>query len=254
VQAQIEKRFGQYLRDSNGRLYGHPSGSDIQSQYLLAGLAQCGICGASLGALKRGNRDAQPAYVCLFHHKRGPSVCSNSYRINQDILDGALLDGVQGLLDERIVTDAVSLAVQQIRIEQTRLPDHQQHLERELGQVEGRLRGLVGAIATGRAMESVFAELEREEGKKKVLAAQLANLASLNRLASGDLARLEQNLSRRLHDIKALLGRHIPQARQLLRKIIDGRIVCTPFDDARGRGYALTATGSYAWLLTECAG
>ncbi len=51
--------------------------------------------------------------------------------------------------------------------------------------------------------------------------------------------------------MKALLGRHVPQTRQLLRKIIDGRIVCTPFDDNRGRGYALSATGTYAGLLGD---
>jgi hypothetical protein len=51
--------------------------------------------------------------------------------------------------------------------------------------------------------------------------------------------------------VKALLGRHVPQARQMLRKLIDGRILCTPFHDARGRGYTLTATGTYAGLLSE---
>jgi hypothetical protein len=45
------------------------------------------------------------------------------------------------------------------------------------------------------------------------------------------------------------LGRHIPHTRQLLRKLIHGRILCAPFDDARGRGYTLTATGTYAGLL-----
>ncbi|MET0515346.1 MAG: recombinase family protein [Nitrospiraceae bacterium] len=97
VQAQIDKRFGQYLRHSNGRLYGHPSGSDIESKYLLVGIAQCDICGASLGAMKRGSGGRQPSYMCLFHHRRGPSVCSNNQRINQDLMDGALLHGIQGL-------------------------------------------------------------------------------------------------------------------------------------------------------------
>ena len=113
----------------------------------------------------------------------------------------------------------------------TLLPGQQHSIERELAQVEGRLHRLVDAIATGRATESVFAELEREEGKKKVLAAQLANLTTLNYFANGDQT--------------------IPQTRQLLGKIIDGRILCTPFDDERGRGYTLEATGTYAGLLGD---
>jgi hypothetical protein len=51
--------------------------------------------------------------------------------------------------------------------------------------------------------------------------------------------------------VKGGLGRHVPQTRQLLRKLIPGRIVCAPFHDARGRAYAFTATGSYAGLLSE---
>jgi hypothetical protein len=39
---------------------------------------------------------------------------------------------------------------------------------------------------------------------------------------------------------------HVPQMRQMLRKLVPRRIVYAPFDDARGRGYALSDTGSYA--------
>ncbi len=251
VQNQITKRLGQYLRHSNGRLYGHPSGADIQSKYLLVGIAQCGACGASLAAMKRGSGGGQPSYMCLFHHKRGPSVCGNSQRINQDILDGALLKGIHGLLDEQIIAEAISRAVPHIQAEQAHMPDQRQELEREIAKAEGRLRRLVEAIATGRATEAVFAELEREEGKKKVLVHQLASLSTLTRLASMDATRLERNLCERIGDMKALLGRHVPQTRQLLRKIIDGRIVCTPFHDTRGRGYELAATGTYAGLLGD---
>ena len=52
-----------------------------------------------------------------------------------------------------------------------------------------------------------------------------------------------------LRDIKALLGRYVPETRQMLRKLIDGRVVCQPFQDDRGKGYEFTATGTYAGLL-----
>jgi hypothetical protein len=189
--------------------------------------------------------------MCLFHHKRGPSVCSNGQRINQDIMDGALLNGIQGLLDEQILMEAISRAVQQIRAGQATMPDKRQRLEREIALAEGRLRRLVEAIATGRLQKPFSLNWSGEEGKKKVLAAQLASVSTLDRLASVDSTRLERNLCERIGDMKALLGRHVPQTRQLLRKIINGRIVCTPFDDHRGRGYALSATGTYAGLLGD---
>jgi hypothetical protein len=73
--------------------------------------------------------------------------------------------------------------------------------------------------------------------------------------------RTERQLAMRAADVKGLLGRHVPQTRHLLHKPIQdeivngkrrpGRIVCTPFDDARGRGYVFTARASYAGLLSE---
>ena len=84
---QIDRRSAQYLRHANGRLYGHPAGADIQSRYLLVGIAQCGVCGGSLGALRRGKGGGHPSYMCLIHYKRGGSKCSNTLRINQLVLD-----------------------------------------------------------------------------------------------------------------------------------------------------------------------
>jgi hypothetical protein len=65
-----------------------------------------------------------------------------------------------------------------------------------------------------------------------------------------DGTRIERALAERVADVKGGLGRHVPHTRQLLRKLIPGRIRCAPFHDARGRGYVLTATGTYAGLLS----
>jgi hypothetical protein len=70
-------------------------------------------------------------------------------------------------------------------------------------------------------------------------------------LTSLDGKRIERALVERVADVKGLLGRHVPQTRQMLRKLISGRIQCVPFNDARGRGYNLAATGTYAGLLSE---
>lgn len=89
----------------------------------------------------------------------------------------------------------------------------------------------------------------KEEAAKKVLAGQLADVDRLARIVSLDAKRIEQDLRFRVADLKGLLGRHVPQARQMLRKLIDGNIICTPFTDERGKCYEVTATGSYAGLF-----
>ena len=58
------------------------------------------------------------------------------------------------------------------------------------------------------------------------------------------------DLRNRLGDIPGLLSRHLPQARQLLRKLLDGHITCEPIADEDGKpGYRFTATGTFDRLL-----
>jgi len=42
-------------------------------------------------------------------------------------------------------------------------------------------------------------------------------------------------------DLRGLLGRHVVQARQVVQLLLDGRLICTPFDNVRGRGQNRTA-------------
>ena len=65
-----------------------------------------------------------------------------------------------------------------------------------------------------------------------------------------DAKRLAKDLRSRLGDIPALFARHVPQARQMLRKLLDGHIVCEPIMEGGRAGYRFTATGTFDRLLT----
>jgi DNA invertase Pin-like site-specific DNA recombinase len=249
VDRKIRKTRHAFARTANGRLCGHPSGADLRSAYLLSGLAKCAICGGSLVAYKRKRGDGKDLYICVFHHKLGPAVCTNDHRIHQQTLDSALLHALKSVLDEQMIADAVRRALAEIRAGQTQFPDQRLALERQLSLVEARLRHLVEAIATGKATDAIYSELHKEEAEKKTLTGQLDNLEKLVRIISLDATRIERDLRARIADLKGLLGKHVPQTRQMLRKLLDGPILCTPFTDARGKGYEVTATGSYAGLF-----
>ena len=40
----------------------------------------------------------------------------------------------------------------------------------------------------------------------------------------------------------------IAQARQVVRQLLEGRLVCQPFEDAENLGYSFAATGTYRRL------
>ena len=50
--------------------------------------------------------------------------------------------------------------------------------------------------------------------------------------------------------LPALFARHVPQARQMLRKLIDGHILCESILEDGRPGYRFAATGTFDRLLT----
>ena len=66
-----------------------------------------------------------------------------------------------------------------------------------------------------------------------------------NKVVSLDAKRLAKDLRSRLGDLPALFARHVPQARQMLRKLLDGHIVCEPITEGGKAGYRFTVTGTF---------
>jgi site-specific DNA recombinase len=173
VQARLRAVGQQYLRTCDGRLHGHPSIADLRSPYLLSGIAQCGMCGGSLVGVPRGKDHGLRFYACSYHRTRGSQICTNALRINEGILDSALLHGLREVLDKKVIEAAIARALNHIRTDQVTYPDERLSIERQLSLTETRLCHLVDAIGTGRATEAVFAELQKVEAEKKALSAKL---------------------------------------------------------------------------------
>ena len=91
--------------------------------------------------------------------------------------------------------------------------------------------------------------LEAEHAKREGLRGQLALVDQRTDLAGQDQHALVTTLRARVGDLGGLLGRHVTQTRQILRKLLVGRLVCQPFDDGQRRGYRFTGTVTYERLL-----
>jgi len=251
VEARRRRAAESYLRQPRtGQLGGRRSGGDFESPYLLSGLGQCGVCGGSLVAMTRGHgRRRAKFYGCAYHHKRGATVCSNSVQLRQEILDGALLEAIGKVLDEQLVEAAVERALDRLRARRGKQADRGRELQRELALVEARMGHLLGAAKRGRATEVLLETLEAEATRKKAILRELGELEDRAAITSLDARRLTQELKTRATDARALLGRHVSQARRMLRALLEGRLVCEPFTEEGRRGYRFRATGTYAGLF-----
>ena len=252
VEERREQRSRLYLRGDDGRLLSQPTGEDRRSSYLLTSIAKCVVCGGSLVAIKRTakRKYIRTVYTCAYHHKRGNAICTNNVEIRQDILDSAILHAMNEALDERVLEASVVAALARIKNEQEKFPDQRATMERELSLIEARARRLLDLMGDGKGNQLMVKELDDLSDRKGILAQNLRKLDDLAQVADLDARRIAKDLRRRVEDIPGLFSRHVPLARQMLRKILDGHILCEPIMDGGKPGYRFTATGTFDGLLT----
>ena len=217
---------------------------DLESAYLLSGMARCSICGGALIAMTRDHGKTKGRrYGCSYHHKRGATICSNDVQIQQEVLDHALLQALSEALDERMIAAAVDRALAQLRSQREVQPDRRLAIERELSLIEAKEQHLVAAVSRGEAMEPLLAALKAEGERKKVLVQDLAGMDEVAKVVSLDAKRLQRDLNAQATDVRGLLAKHVPQARQMLRKLLVGRLDVTPIERNGQKGYRFEGTG-----------
>jgi hypothetical protein len=189
--------------------------------------------------------DTRRALGCLRFHKRGVNACRNGLRIRQDALDQAVLDVLAGALDAGVIADAVEAAVAELRSHHAEAARRRTVVRQELEAIATWERRLLDAIVDGDVSAGPIRDrLRAELGRRDALTAELTALEA----APLDTDQLVQDVAARAADLRNLLGRNVAQARQVVRLVLEGRLVCQPFDDESGRGYAFTATGTYRKL------
>jgi len=240
VQARLASATPWFAKmQQGGPLKGRPSHTD--SPYLLTGFATCGICRGSVATITRmhgtpPHRRPVRFYGCPIHEKRGNAMCSNRVVVRHEIVESAILSAISEVLDEKLLAHALDKALDRLHAESKQVQNRQPQIERDLNHIEGRIIRLLDVLADGKApKDEVVGRLNSEKAKKTCLIAELERVRLTDRQSS-DLARLKQALQCRLQDVRALLGRHTPHARVLLRKILTGKIEMTPLHDQQ-RGY-----------------
>jgi site-specific DNA recombinase len=242
VQTRRQARLDAIPRDpATGHLKGRPSWRDGHSDYLLPGLAACAVCGGSIRTLtfqygRRPRRHPVRFYVCAENQNRGPAVCGNDVRVRHDVLDHAILDALTGLLDAQMIDAAVDRALERLRAGQAGDLDRRGGIERELALVEHRLqRGLDTYLDGDGPMVELRARLAADKARKRALTAELERLEQASP-ARMDAERLRRLARERVADVRALLARHVPQTRQMLRAALTDLRV-SPISEGDRRGF-----------------
>jgi site-specific DNA recombinase len=249
VQAQILQRGATFAPHSPAAdRVGRP---DLESPYLLSGMAYCSECRGPLISATRSNGNGRVrVYQCAHHQKRGKAVCRNSVVLRQETLDDALIETVRSVLDERVVSAALDDALLRLRDGQEPDLDQRGRIARELALIESRKARLVEAIARGDDMEDLVSKLRTEEARRAALLVELGSLAVRDNVASLDAHRIKKQLGARAAEMRAVLGERTPETRQLLRRIVRDRIHCEPFREDGSVGYRYTIRATFGALLT----
>ena len=238
---RLEEARAVYLRGTNGQLWGQPA-RGVESKYLLVGLASCGVCGAGVSVRScLRSRHRYFYYVCTASYTRGPHVFGNGAHWAMDGLDRTVLDAIASqVLSPVALSRALTRALDLVVTAPTSSTGARAGLERDLRDVDARIEPLVGAIADGDPMPELLARLKQERGRTAALVAQLEALPRIDR------GQLQARAREKLADWRGLLERQASYGRQVLRKILIGRLTVTPEAD----GAHLTGTATWGKLFS----
>ena len=246
VQARLEGRASSFLRGRSGRLIGRPRGDDANPSHLLSGLLVCARCGRAIGPVV--GRPGSARYACASYHRRGVAACGNGLRVKVAALDAAVIEAVAARLASDVVAEAVRGAVVLLNAGQEEARGRRTAIAAELATIATRERRLLDALVDGDTALSVSIKgrMRDELARRDALAAELEAIETAKPLNAEALVR---DVETRAADLRGLLHRHPAQARQVLRLVLAReQFQCVPYDDARGRGYDVKATGTYAPL------
>ena len=244
-----------YLRGTKGQLWGRPERS-AESKYLLTGLARCATCNGSLYVKSRSHgKRRQYFYGCTSFHLRGSSVCANSVEVPIERSDDAVLSAIErDALQPQVVGEAIRKAMKRLtpQVAVSATADREA-AGKQLAGIERDLERLTAAITAGGELQTLVQAIHDRETERNTLRRKIAALEAVGRASAFDPQTVERQLRAKLEDWRGLLRRHVPQARQVLRKLLIGPIAFKAYRTGRSRGYEFSAPIGLGRILTGLA-
>jgi len=242
-----------YLRQTGGKLNGRPE-TGIESHNLMSGFLQCGACGGAMHAVKRTSRRGGPKVYFLCNGWRVNGSCDNAMSAHQIDIDRAVLEMFRhDVLSPDIIETVIRRAVQIYREEPDVYAERRERFASEALRLQAEIARLTEAIASGGQLAPLLDALKQREGRRADVLAQLEHLDGMAKAPTwGD--RLSDEIRARIEEWHSLIGRQPIVARQIVRKLLIGRLTLTPRQDGTRRWYDITGQASYGTLLAGVVG
>jgi hypothetical protein len=150
--------------------------------------------------------------------------------------DEAVLSAVEDvILNPAVVRRALDYAIEALTLHPG---EHREALEKDLEVAERAVSRLTAAIAAAGDLESLVEALRAQEARRREIRTSLAAMQTPIRQPSG--AELRRQLRRHLSDWRRLLRENATQGRQVIGRLIVGKITFEP----RGATYIYRAIGT----------
>jgi hypothetical protein len=197
--------------------------------------------------IRRSSQRGRRALYFACNNWRVNHACRNSMSVHTGALDAAVLAALRAdVLTAEVVEAVVTRTIELARLEPDDHAEQRLRLTSEAERLLSEIARLTEAIATGAGSTSLGEAVASRERQRRDVLARLEHLDGLSRAPEwGDGIRVK--LRARLLEWQGFLARQPEVARQILRKLIVGRLVLTP--DAEAHTYTVQGRASYGRLL-----
>ena len=166
-------------------------------------------------------RKAEAGHV---FHKRGSKVCSNNLEIPMTTIHAKVLELAREALQPDVIDAAVTRALQ---LQADAAKDREapgKAAEERLRNLDAEIARLTSAVAQGGDLPSILDALTARQAERERVAATLA----VKPVTPVSLATSKKEMRARLEQWREMLQRQLPQARQILKKLLVGPLLFTP--------------------------
>jgi hypothetical protein len=231
--ARIAGTKNSFLRNRAGQLVGHGD----SDRHLLSGMLACGskgpgnqvFCGSPLIASARGRENVK-VYICAAHRDRGNTVCTNSTKVPAEALHKAVIAALDRTFSDAKFEEHLQQAAANTDQVNARRAERE-NLLLTIPKLAAAEAKLAKAIAVSDDMDALLAELKAAQQDRKAAEARVNELEGYEmdlREQQAQVARLRETWAGWAGALRADVGR----ARQVLKKVLKGRILVQP----TGRG------------------